>query len=311
MKNTPLPYRHASLALLVVFIWGTNFVVIKVGLAVFPPFLFATLRFALCAVPLVFLVPRPNLPLLRIAGFGALQGIGVVGLMYLAMKSDISPGLASLVIQVQVFFTIAVARLGLGEALAPLQPVALGLAASAIAVIAWQSAAHATTSVTLLGLGLTLGAGASWATVNIASRSFARINSFHLIAWSSVFAALSLLVVSLLVEGWQADLRALRTFSPPAWGAVLWQSWANTLFGFGTWSWLMGRYRVASVTPFALLVPVFGIATSAALMGESLPTWKTAAVALLMFALGVNFCASKARQSLAAPGRKLSQAGRQ
>ena len=291
-----MPYRHALLALLVVFIWGTNFVVIKVGLGVFPPFLFAALRFAFCALPLVFFVPRPSLALPTIAGYGALQGIGMVGLMFLAMKRDISPGLASLVIQVQVFLTIIASRVVFGETVLPLQRLALGLAAAAIGVIAWQSAMHASSTVTLWGLVLVLGAGACWAALNIASRSFVGVNMFHLIVWSSVFAALALLAVSLLVEGWQADARALATFSVPSWGAVLWQSLANTLLGFGVWAWLLGRHPAASITPFALLVPVFGIITSAAMMGESLPGWKSAAVALLMMGLLANFHAARMKR---------------
>ena len=291
-----MPFRHALLALLVVFIWGTNFVVIKVGLAVFPPLLFATLRFAFCALPLVFFLPRPKLPILRIAAFGILQGVGTIGLMFLAMKSDISPGLASLVIQVQVFFTIIASRIFFKETVTAFQRVALGLAAAAIALIAWQSAMHSSSAVTLLGLGLTLGAGASWAGTNIAARSFAGTNAFHLIAWSSLFAAVSLLAASLVVEGWQTDAEALKTFSLPSWGAVLWQSLGNTLFGFAIWSWLLGRYPAASITPFALLVPIFGIVTSAWLMGESLPVWKSAAVALLMFGLAANYYAGRIKR---------------
>ncbi len=291
-----MPVRHALLALLVVFIWGTNFVVIKVGLAAFPPLLFATLRFAFCALPLVFFIPRPKLPIVRIAAFGVLQGVGTIGLMFLAMKSDISPGLASLVIQVQVFFTIIASRTFFKETVAAFQRVALGLAAAAIALIAWQSAVHSSSAVTLLGLGLTLGAGASWAGTNIISRSFAGANTFHVMAWSSVFAAMSLLVATLVVEGGQADIEALEAFSLSGWGAVMWQSLGNTLFGFGIWTWLLGRYPAASITPFALLVPIFGIVTSAWLTGESLPAWKSGAVALLMLGLAANYYAARIKR---------------
>ena len=41
-----MPVNHLLLALAVVFVWGTNFVVIRWGLDGLPPFLFATLRFA-------------------------------------------------------------------------------------------------------------------------------------------------------------------------------------------------------------------------------------------------------------------------
>lgn len=57
-----MPLSHLLLALAVVFVWGTNFVVIKWGLADLPPLLFATLRFTLSAFPLLLFVKRPAVP---------------------------------------------------------------------------------------------------------------------------------------------------------------------------------------------------------------------------------------------------------
>ena len=97
---------HLALALLVVAIWGTNFVVIKVGLRDFPPFLFALLRFVFSVVPFIFFVRRPDVAWRWLLAYGVLLGAGQFGLLYFAMRADISPGLASLVIQMQVPFTI-------------------------------------------------------------------------------------------------------------------------------------------------------------------------------------------------------------
>ena len=68
--------RHLLLALAVVAVWGTNFVVIKVALEHLPPLLLATLRFTLAALPLVFVLPRPPVPLLQLAAYGVLIGAG-------------------------------------------------------------------------------------------------------------------------------------------------------------------------------------------------------------------------------------------
>src|SRR5882762_26240 len=46
--------RDALLALAVVAVWGTNFVVIRLALGSLPPLLFAALRFTLAALPGVF-----------------------------------------------------------------------------------------------------------------------------------------------------------------------------------------------------------------------------------------------------------------
>ena len=107
--NKSLTLRHFLLALAVVAVWGSNFVVIKLALGQMPPLLFATLRFIVVVVPMVFFLPRPAVPWLNLAGYGLLIGVGQFGLLFVAMNGHISPGLASLVIQVQVFFTIGLA----------------------------------------------------------------------------------------------------------------------------------------------------------------------------------------------------------
>ena len=109
MSNTPLPLRHFLLALAVVAVWGTNFVVIRVGLNHLPPLLFATLRFCLVLLPMAFFVKRPKVSWANLAAYGVLIGAGQFGLLFVAMKGHISPGLASLVVQTQVFFTIGMA----------------------------------------------------------------------------------------------------------------------------------------------------------------------------------------------------------
>ena len=70
--------------------------------------------------------------------------------------------------------------------------------------------------------------------------------------------------------------------------AVLWQSAGNTLFGYGAWAWLLARYPAATVSPMALLVPVFGMGGAALMLDESLPPWKLAAAALVMAGLALN-----------------------
>src|SRR5690606_5595907 len=106
---TALPFSHLLLALAIVAVWGTNFVVIRWGLDGLPPFLFATLRFAFSALPWLLFVPRPKVGWRPLAAFGVLLGVGQFGLLFLAMRGSISPGMASLVVQMQVFFTIGLA----------------------------------------------------------------------------------------------------------------------------------------------------------------------------------------------------------
>jgi O-acetylserine/cysteine efflux transporter len=276
--------RHLLLALLVVAIWGTNFVVIKAALTALPPLLFATLRFTLAFVPAALFVARPNVPWRTLAAYGTLIGAGQFGLMFVAMRADITPGLASLVIQTQVFFTIGLAMLFNRERLKRIQVVALALAAVGLVVIAW----HTDAATTPLGLALVLAAALCWAGGNTVAQRAGRMPMLGFMVWSSLFAVPPLLALSLLLEGPAAMAQGLTRAGWGTWAAVLWQSLGNTLFGYGAWAWLMARYPAATVSPMALLVPVFGMGASALLLSEALPAWKLGAAALVIGGLALN-----------------------
>jgi O-acetylserine/cysteine efflux transporter len=285
-----LPLRHALLALAVVAIWGSNFVVIKLALATLPPFLFAALRFALAFAPAALFVPRPAVAWRVLAGYGALIGAGQFGLLFWALRADITPGLASLVIQTQVFFTIGLAMAVRGERPRFAQFAALALAAAGLVLIALNTDAH----TTALGLAVVLAAALCWAAANIVSQSAGRVDMLGFMVWSSLFAVPPLLLLSLMFEGAAAIVAALQAATPAVWAAVLWQSIGNTLFGYGAWAWLLARHPASTVVPMALLVPVFGMSASAWWLGEALPAWKLAAAALVIAGLGLNFAALRA-----------------
>lgn len=282
--KTSLSLRHFFLALAVVAVWGSNFVVIKLALGHMPPLLFATLRFAVVVLPTVFFLPRPEVPWRNLAAYGLLIGVGQFGLLFVAMNGHISPGLASLVIQVQVFFTIGLAMWMAGETLQRVQWVALALGAAGLGVIV----THTDGSTTLLGLALILLAALSWAGGNLVSRAAGRINMVAYVVWSSLFAVPPLALLSLWVEGWDALAAGVQQADAFTWAAVAWQAWGNSLFGYAAWGWLLARYSAATITPMALLVPLFGMGSSALLLGETLPAWKLMAAGLVLSGLALN-----------------------
>jgi O-acetylserine/cysteine efflux transporter len=292
-----LGVAHLLLVLAVVAVWGTNFVIIKLALAHLPPFLLAALRFALAALPLVLVLPRPRVPWANLAFYGVVIGAGQFGLLFFAMTRFISPGLASLVVQAQVFFTVGLAMMGSGERLRPYQAVATVIAATGIAIIASRSDGH----TTALGVLLVLGAALSWALGNTASRAAGRVNVLAYVAWSSLFAVPPLLALSLALEGWPRIASGLHDADALTWAAVLWQSLGNTVFGYGAWAWLLARYPAATVSPFSLLVPVFGMGASSWLLAEPMPPWKLGAAMLVLIGLALNVLWPRLRRP--APGR--------
>ncbi|QWD71449.1 EamA family transporter [Polynucleobacter sp. UB-Siik-W21] len=283
--NYQLPVSHLLLALAIVAVWGTNFVVIKISLESFPPFLFAALRFVFAFLPAVFFLPRPKVSWVNLCIYGLAVGVGQFGILYFAIDGNISPGLASLVVQTQVFFTIGFAMLFAKEQLKLYQAVAVAIAMTGLGIIA----VHTDATTTFLGLALVVFAGFSWGVANTASRRAGAINMLSYVVWASAFAIPPLLLISWIFEGGWGSMYVSLTSAPTgAWLGVLWQSWGNTLFGYGAWAWLLSKHPAAAVAPAPLLVPIFGMGSAAFFLSESLPLWKILAAGIVILGLMVN-----------------------
>jgi O-acetylserine/cysteine efflux transporter len=291
-----LSLRDALLAVLVTAVWGSNFVVIHVGLEHLPPLLFAALRFTFALIPAVLFLKRPGVPWRNLAAYGVFVGAGQFGLLYTAMNGHITPGLASLVVQTQVFFTILLAGVINGERLRAFQVVALVVTLAGILIILQ----HTDATTTALGLALVLAAAASWAASNIVVRSTPGVDMFAFVVWASFFSAVPLFAMSFLLEGWPAIKTGLSSATSATWGAVAWQAVANTLFGYAVWSALLSRYPVATIAPMSLLVPIFGMGASAVALGEPLDDWKLWAASFVMCGLALNLLWPRLRKPIAA-----------
>ena len=279
-----MPALHLLLALAVMAVWGTNFVVIKQALGQLPPLTLAALRFAFAFLPFALFIKRPAVSWANLATYGVLIGAGQFGLLFTAMRSDITPGLASLVVQVQVFFTIGLSMRLSGERVAPYQLAAMALAVGGLGTIAL----YTNGSATPLGLALVVGAALCWALGNMTARAAGPVNMLAYVVWSSLFAVPPLLGLALLTEGWPQMSAGIEAADSLTWAAVIWQSVGNTMFGYAAWGWLLAQHPAATVAPLSLLVPVFGLGSSVLLLGEPLQPWKLAAFALVMAGLSLG-----------------------
>jgi O-acetylserine/cysteine efflux transporter len=284
MKHALAP-RDLLLTLAVVTLWGFSFVPIKVGLREMPPFALAALRFFFAAVPLVLMIKRPRMPWQDVAGYGLAIGVVQFGLLFLGMKLGMPAGLSSLVIQVQVFFTIGLAIAFFGDRLQRHTLVGAGIATAGIAVLAAQeliAGAHAT----LVGFALVLVAAFAWGVGNVISKRAAAAHDadmFSLVVWSSLVPPIPLALLSYLFEGGGSVWDAVASAGMLTWGCVLVLAWGATLFGFASWAKLLHRYPTGLIAPFALLIPVSGVVSGAIFLGESLAPLQ-AVGALLVFA---------------------------
>ena len=282
--------KDGLLALLVVVVWGLNFVVIKMGLHNMPPLMLAGLRFLLVAFPALLFVARPKIPLKLLLGYGLTISFGQFAFLFCAIKFGMPAGLASLVLQVQAFFTIILGAFVFGERLQGKQLAGITLAVFGVLVLIEASLNGQ--DVALLGFMLTLAAGLSWACGNIFNKLImqheARPAVMSLVVWSALIPVLPFMLASLLIDGPQTMLASLQHIDLLTILSLLYLAFIATIVGYGIWGSLLGRYETWRVAPLSLLVPVVGMASAALLLGETLSGLQLTGAVLIMAGLYIN-----------------------
>ena len=276
--------KDMLLALLVVVLWGVNFVIIKVGLHGMPPMLLGALRFIFAALPAVLLVKRPALPWRWLIAYAMTISVCQFAFLFTALYVGMPAGQASLVLQAQAFFTLVFARAFLGEPIRPSQVLGYVVAGAGLAIIGLQIG-HA---MTILGFALTLCAAVSWSAGNIITRKLGRVDMLGVVVWGSLVPPLPFLGLSWLLEGPHAIHAALVGLSLPTVLAIAYIAYISTLVGYGLWSRLLSRYPASLVAPFSLLVPPVGLTTAWLALGERLNETQVAGIALVMAGLAIS-----------------------
>lgn len=294
MTTVNLTPKHLLLALLIVLVWGLNFIAIYVGLKEFPPFLLCAVRFGLSAIPWIFILPKPKAPLKYIVGYGLFTFAMQFGFLFSAIHFGLSPGLASLVLQVQVFFSIGLSFLFFQD-----RPSLLKIFGSLISFVGIGIvAAHVKGGTTLIGLILTLLAAFSWATGNMFTKKVDAKSPLSLVVWGNLIAFPFMIAVSLLVEGPVLILSSLQNVSWITIVAIIYTVYISTHIGYGAWGFLVNSYPTSVIVPFTLLIPVVGFIGSALFLGEELPLWKLWASLFIMGGLIFNLLEKQVQKLL-------------
>ena len=272
--------------------------VIHFGLQGVPPLLLATLRFTLAAFPLVFFLRRPNVPVVWFLLYGICTGVIQFGVAFTAMNIGISAGLASLVIQMNGFFTVIFSSIFFAERVKWFGWLGLGVAFIGIGLIGTTRDSSATLSAVLLMLLAALG----WASANLVVRHVSSFNPkpdlFAFAVHGNAYAPLPLLMFSLLLEGGVRDWDAITHLSLTSSLSVLYLAWIATVVCFGAWAFLIGQYGAVKIAPFSLLVPVFGMVLSALMLGEQFGFIKLLAAFLVVLGLVISVFGSRIWRSV-------------
>lgn len=275
---------HIFLLVLVVALWGINFVFVKIGLQELPPMLLCFARFFIVSIPAVFFFKPPSAPFKYVALYSLVMFVFQFVLMFYGMHIGVSAGLASLLLQTQVVFSIIFASLFLKEKLNRWQVFGSILSFTGISVVGGNLGA----SATLPGLFLVLSAAATWGGGSIIVKMMGKTKTSSLLVWSSLLAWPPLLLLSLFFENSHPLVLNFHQLAPQTYVAILFIVLCSTVFGFGVWNWMVQLYPITTVAPFTLLVPIFGMVSSMIWLGEELEAWKILAGLLVIGGLAFN-----------------------
>lgn len=294
-----MPISHLLLALLVVVVWGINFLFVTFGLQEISPLLLCALRFLLASVPAVFFIKLPRNSFKIIALYGLVMFALQFSFLFIGMKVGMPPGMASLLMQVQVFFSMFFAVIFLGEKPNLGQIIGALVSFAGIGLVAL----HFDRDISFVGFLCILAAAATWGIGNLITKKIKNEdqNMVVLIVWGSFIACLPMFLLSLMIEG---AANFVTTFQHITWkgvGSLFYIVFASTWIGYGVWNWLIARYPVGVVAPFTLLVPVVAIISSVIVLGEPFQLWKLVAGLLVISGLCINILGSRFFMAKAQP----------
>lgn len=293
MNSARLSGRDLVAALVVVVLWGINFVVMKFALRDFTPFQLGAARYLFAVLPLALFIRPPKIAWYWPVLYGALQGVGQFGVLFIALKVGMTAALASVLLQTQIFFTALFGFVLLHErASRPLQigMVLAGLGLGCFALNYVNSGSVGDSSATTpLGFVLTLCSAAMWALSNIVVRRVQQVSGSYsapaFVVWSSLVAVLPFVALS-----WLFDAEAMRwqwlQARGSSWLAAAYLGWLATVVGYSLWTGLLKRHPANRIAPFGLGVPIVGLATGMLILGEVITAWQWAGIALVVVALG-------------------------
>ncbi|WP_352339201.1 EamA family transporter [Psychrobacter sp. 16-MNA-CIBAN-0192] len=305
---TPL---HIALAILVTFIWGVNFTFIAWALDSFPPLMLTALRFFFTAVPLVFFLKPPKFNrTLFIYAIGTF--VMQYAFVFTAMHLGASAGLTALLLQTQIFITVLLAYVLLGESVSRMQIIGMLVGVLGLGVIALNLGGD----MPLIGFVCILIAAIGWSFGNIASKQASTrasiptvikaeqegsgvaivsainktnkasaLSALALVVWGGLIACVILTLSSLIFETDAWQLATFTSVSLKSWLSLGFIVYISTLVGFALWAHLLSQNTASKVVPFALLVPVFGMTTSVLFLGEVVTWWKILAMVLILSGL--------------------------
>ena len=285
-----MPVPHIFLAILVATIWGLNFIFIKLSLIEFHPLLLCSLRFILASVPAIFFIKPPAMLFRLVALYGIVMFALQFAFLFVGMHIGMTPGMASLIMQVQMFFSIFFAYIALAETPKLMQIIGALISFIGIGLVGLHLDQN---NITFLGFLCILAAATAWGLGNLITKMNNKINMISLVIWGNFIAFIPMAILTLIIEGPSSIIYSYNNVSIIGISSLLYTVCLSTWVGYISWNWLLSKYPMGTIVPFTLLVPIVGMLSSVLIMNEPFETWKIFTSVLVITGLYINVMSNK------------------
>lgn len=283
-------HSDIALAILVAMIWGLAFVAARLALNEVPPTLMTALRFAIAALPCLF-VARPNISWRLLIAISGLLFVGQFLAQAYAIAHGIPVGLLSVIVQSQALFTIALAAIVLREKPTPPQWVGIAVAMVGLLMICGTVGYDFSAGAFMVAMTCPL----TFAAGNVLLRKVRDVSMFDLFSWLALLAAVPLLLLVPFTDGTGEAWQSLRDISPTGIVSLIVVGAISTSLAYWLWGRLLSLYPAAQVVPFALLVPFIGSLSSSIVFGERFGPLRLAGMLTVVAGIAIMLLMGRSR----------------
>ncbi len=276
--------KDILISLALTCLWGFNFSAIKLGATQTDPILLTALRFIFAVFPIIFFIPRPPDAVRYLIAYGLTFGLGIWGMMVWSISLGVSAGMAGLLMNMSIIFSLGIGYFLLKETIGLHKIVGAGLAVGGLIA----SMVLSDGSAPLNALPLTLIAALSWALMAYIVKKSKTKHVFAFSVWGMLFAPFPLITFAYLLNGTQPFLDLPSQLNSQVWFSILFQAYPTTLLGYWVWNKMTLKYPLSTMAPFALLTPVFGLIGGVIFYNEDVTPMKLLAYVLILGGLAVS-----------------------
>lgn len=280
-----------SIAVLVAVVWGFGFIASRFALNDLSPELMTTLRFAIAALPCLFL-RKPDVSWPVLIAISSTLFLGQFLSQAYGIAHGVPVGLSSVIVQSQALFTIALAAVIFHEVPTAIQGAGIAISTAGLLMICGTVGYD----FSVAAFAMIMVSPICFAAGNLLLRKASGAPMFDLFAWLCLSAAVPLALITLVSNGPAATWHELTHASPRTVVCMLFLGGVTTSIAYWLWGRLLRDHPAAQVVPFALLVPFVGSAASSIVFGETFGPLRLAGMVMVIGGIAVMLLFGRARK---------------